>query len=1055
MSEFFIRRPIFAIVLSILIVIMGLLALRGVPVAKYPDITPPMVQVAASYGGANAVNMEDAVATPIEQQVNGVENMLYMKSVNANNGTTVLQVSFEVGTDLDKANMLTQNRVSSANPFLPPAVKELGVNVKKSLTFPLLLISLYAPDNTFDAAFINNYAYLNLIDELRRLKGVGDVSVMGGAEYAMRVWLQPDKMTALRLTAADVMNALREQNNIAPGGAFGDEPAAPNNQNTYTALLQQRLVSEEEFGNIILKANPNGALVRLSDVARIELGVQFYNVNSNVDGKPSAAIAIYQIPGSNGLEVAQGAIAKLDQLKEAFPIGLDYKVSLDTTEAITVGIEEIIHTLFEAVLLVILVVFLFLQDWRATLIPLLTVPVSLIGTFMIFPLLGFSVNTLSLLGLVLAIGLVVDDAIVVVEAVMHHLEHGLSPKAATQKAMKEVGGPVVAISIILCAVFIPVAMSGGITGRLYQQFAITIAISVVFSTINALTLSPALAAMLLKPPQQRKGLLARFFGAFNRGFDRFTKGYLGVAGFFARKVIMTLLVLGIIVGATVVLGKKVPGGFVPEEDEGYFMMGIILPDAASVQRTAKVSERVAAILQQVEGIATYTIINGYNAMSGTSGSNSATVFVSLRHWNERSQTAAQLIQQINGTVIKTITDATVIAFGPPPIVGLGNGSGFTMMLQDRSGQSPQYLAQQAQRFIAAAQQRPEIASIYTLYRANVPQKSIQVDKEKVEKMGLRLSDVNNTVSTMMGGAFVNNFNRFGRQYRVYVQGDIGYRMRPEDLSQYFVRDARGNMVSMATLATVSDTTGPLYTNHFNIYRAAELTGQPAAGYSSAQALDALEAVAREVLPANMGYQWSNVSYQEKESAGKGSTVFAMALLFVFLILAAQYESWKLPFSVLLGTPWAVMGAMLGLFIAGLFAASYVNNVFAQIGLVMLIGLNAKNAILIVEFAKMEMELNGKTALAAALEGARLRFRPILMTSFAFILGVVPLMLASGAGAEARKVMGTTVFSGMLVSTIIGVILIPAFFVMIEGNKKKGAAVAANQHDEPTNTTHEA
>lgn len=1055
MSEFFIRRPIFAIVLSILIVIMGLLALRGVPVAKYPDITPPMVQVAASYGGANAVNMEDAVATPIEQQVNGVENMLYMKSVNANNGTTVLQVSFEVGTDLDKANMLTQNRVSSANPFLPPAVKELGVNVKKSLTFPLLLISLYAPDNTFDAAFINNYAYLNLIDELRRLKGVGDVSVMGGAEYAMRVWLQPDKMTALRLTAADVMNALREQNNIAPGGAFGDEPAAPNNQNTYTALLQQRLVSEEEFGNIILKANPNGALVRLSDVARIELGVQFYNVNSNVDGKPSAAIAIYQIPGSNGLEVAQGAIAKLDQLKEAFPIGLDYKVSLDTTEAITVGIEEIIHTLFEAVLLVILVVFLFLQDWRATLIPLLTVPVSLIGTFMIFPLLGFSVNTLSLLGLVLAIGLVVDDAIVVVEAVMHHLEHGLSPKAATQKAMKEVGGPVVAISIILCAVFIPVAMSGGITGRLYQQFAITIAISVVFSTINALTLSPALAAMLLKPPQQRKGLLARFFGAFNRGFDRFTKGYLGVAGFFARKVIMTLLVLGIIVGATVVLGKKVPGGFVPEEDEGYFMMGIILPDAASVQRTAKVSERVAAILQQVEGIATYTVINGYNAMSGTSGSNSATVFVSLRHWNERSQTAAQLIQQINGTVIKTITDATVIAFGPPPIVGLGNGSGFTMMLQDRSGQSPQYLAQQAQRFIAAAQQRPEIASIYTLYRANVPQKSIQVDKEKVEKMGLRLSDVNNTVSTMMGGAFVNNFNRFGRQYRVYVQGDIGYRMRPEDLSQYFVRDARGNMVSMATLATVSDTTGPLYTNHFNIYRAAELTGQPAAGYSSAQALDALEAVAREVLPANMGYQWSNVSYQEKESAGKGSTVFAMALLFVFLILAAQYESWKLPFSVLLGTPWAVMGAMLGLFIAGMFAASYVNNVFAQIGLVMLIGLNAKNAILIVEFAKMEMELNGKTALAAALEGARLRFRPILMTSFAFILGVVPLMLASGAGAEARKVMGTTVFSGMLVSTIIGVILIPAFFVMIEGNKKKGAAVAANQHDEPTNTTHEA
>jgi len=1052
MSEFFIRRPIFAIVISILIVIMGLLALQGIPVAKYPDITPPMVQVAANYGGANAVNMEDAVATPIEQQVNGVENMLYMKSVNANNGTTVLQVSFEVGTDLDKANMLTQNRVSSANPFLPPAVKELGVNVKKSLTFPLLLFSIYSPTNTYDAAFLNNYAYLNLIDELRRLKGVGDVNVMGGAEYAMRVWLQPDRMTALKLTATDVMNALKQQNNIAPGGAFGDEPATLNNQNTYTALLQQRLVNEEEFGNIILKSNANGAIVRLKDVARIELGVQFYNLNSNVDGQPSSAIAIYQIPGSNGLEVAKAAKAKLEEIKAGFPQGIDYKISLDTTDAITVGIEEILHTLFEAVLLVILVVFLFLQDWRATLIPLLTVPVSLIGTFMVFPLLGFSVNTLSLLGMVLAIGLVVDDAIVVVEAVMHHIEHGLSPREATQKAMKEVGGPVVAIAVILCAVFIPVAMSGGITGRLYQQFAITIAISVAFSALNALTLSPALAAILLKPKKEKKGLLDRFFGAFNRMFDRFTRGYLGVAGFFARKAIVTIMVLGGILALTFWLNKKVPGGFVPEEDEGYFMMGIILPDAASVQRTAKVTEKVSALLKQVDGIATYTIINGYNAMSGTSSPNSATVFASLKHWNERSATAKEIIQQVNGAAIKNITEATVVAFGPPPIVGLGNGSGFTLMLQDRGGKSPQYLAEQSQRYIAAAAQRPEIGSIYTLYRANVPQKSIQVDREKVEKLGLNLNEVNTTVSTMMGGSFVNNFNRFGRQYRVYVQGDADYRMRPENLNQFFVRDGKGNMVSLATLTSVSDTSGPLYTNHFNIYRAAEITGQPAAGYSSAQALDALEQVAKEVLPPDMGYQWSNVSYQEKESAGKGSSVFAMALLFVFLILAAQYESWKLPFSVLLGTPWAVMGAMLGLFVGGLFAASYVNNVFAQIGLVMLIGLNAKNAILIVEFAKMEMEQKGKSALEAAIEGARLRFRPILMTSFAFILGVVPLMLASGAGAEARKVMGTTVFSGMLVATIIGVILIPSFFVMIEGNKRRQGIAPGQAADHSSSTT---
>lgn len=1054
MSEFFIRRPIFAIVLSILIVILGILALQGVPVAKYPDITPPMVQVAASYGGANAVNMEDAVATPIEQQVNGVENMLYMKSVNANNGTTVLQVSFEVGTDLDKANMLTQNKVSTANPFLPPAVKELGVNVKKSLTFPLIMVSIYSPNNTYDASFVNNYAYLNLIDELRRLNGVGDVTVMGGAEYAMRVWLKPDRMTALKLTANDVIQAVREQNNIVPGGAFGDEPAKSGNQFTYTALLQQRLVSEEQFGNILLKSNPNGAQVRLKDVARVELGVQYYNLSSSVEGKPSSAIAIYQIPGSNGLDVANGVKAKIEELKKAFPEGLDYKISLDTTDAITVGIEEIIHTLFEAVVLVILVVFIFLQDWRATLIPLLTVPVSLIGTIMVFPLLGFSVNTLSLLGMVLAIGLVVDDAIVVVEAVMHHIEHGLNPKEATKKAMKEVGGPVIAIAVILCAVFIPVAMSGGITGRLYQQFAITIAVSVAFSAINALTLSPALAAMLLKPASEKKGLLDRFFGAFNRGFDAFTRAYLGVAGFFARKVIAAVLVLIIIVGATVVLAKKVPGGFVPEEDEGYFMMGVILPDAASLERTASVSNKVAEILSKVDEVATYTLINGFNVMSGTSSTNAATVFVSLKHWNERTKTAAEIIQTMNAATVGVITEATVVAFGPPPIVGLGNGSGFTMMLQDRGGQSPQYLAEQAQRFIAAAKERPEIGNVYTLYRSNVPQKSIEVDQDKVEKLGVRLSEVNSTISTIMGGSFVNNFNRFGRQYRVYVQGDEGYRMTPDDLSQVFVRDGKGNMISLATLVSVKDTTGPLYTNHFNIYRAAEITGQPAPGFSSSQALDALEEVAKEVLPPTMGYQWSNVSYQERESAGKGASVFGMALLFVFLILAAQYESWKLPFSVLLGTPWAVMGALFGLFVGGMFAASYVNNVFAQIGLVMLIGLNAKNAILIVEFAKLEMETNGKSALEAAIEAARLRFRPILMTSFAFILGVVPLMLASGAGAEARKVMGTTVFSGMLVATIIGVILIPAFFVMIEGNKKKLAQSVKNPSNQ-SDSSHEA
>jgi HAE1 family hydrophobic/amphiphilic exporter-1 len=1040
MSEFFIRRPIVAMVISIFIVIMGLLTLQGIPVAKYPDITPPMVQVQASYTGANAVDMEQTVATPIEQQVNGVENMLYMKSVNYN-GSMTLQVSFEVGTDLDVANMLTQNRVSRANPFLPPEVINLGVNVKKSLTFPLMMFSVYSPSKSYNADFINNYAFINLIDELKRIKGVGDVSVMGSSEYAMRIWVKPDRLAKLKITASDVMNAIKAQNNIVPGGAFGDAPSKPGVQNTYTATLQQRLVSEEDFGNILLKSNANGAQVRLKDVARIELGLQMYNLSSNLNGSPCAAIAIYQIPGSNGLDVANKAKAKMDELKSRFPQGLDYTTSLDTTQAITVGIEEVLHTLFEAVILVILVVFLFLQDWRATLIPLLTVPVSLIGTFIVFPLLGFSVNQLSLLGMVLAIGLVVDDAIVVVEAVIHEMEHGLNPKEATSKAMKEVGGPVVAIAVILCAVFIPVALSGGITGRLYQQFAITIAISVALSAFNALTLSPALAAILLKPKKPSKGLLQRFFDGFNKYFDKFTNGYVKVASFAARRLFLTVMILVGICVATGFLALKVPGGFVPEEDEGYFMLAIQLPDAASKDRTEAISKKVESYFKGMEEISSYTAINGFNILSGTATSNSAMAFISLKPWDERKKTVAQIVNEMNGVLTKNVTEATVIVFGPPPIQGLGSGAGFTMMLQDKAGKSPLYLAQQTQRFIAIASKRPEIGKIYTLFRPTVPQKSIQVDKEKVQKMGIPLQEVNGAISAYLGGAFINNFNAYGRQYRAYIQSEAEYRMKPDDINQYFVRDPNGNMVSLGTLAKVKDTTGPSFTNHFNIYRSAELSGVPAPGVSSDMALRVLEGVAKKVLPNDIGYSWSNTSYQEKESAGKGASVFIMALLFVFLILAAQYESWKLPFSVLLGTPWAVMGALLGLFIGGLYATTYVNNVFAQIGLVMLIGLNAKNAILIVEFAKMKMDNEGLPPFEAAIEGARLRFRPILMTSFAFILGVVPLMTATGAGAEARRVMGTSVFSGMLVATIVGVILIPAFFVLIEGKKKKKATVA--------------
>ncbi len=1040
MSEFFIKRPIFAIVISILIVILGFISLQSTPIAKYPDITPPMVQITASYNGASAVDMEQTVATPIEQQVNGVEDMLYIKSVNSSDGTTVIQVSFEVGTDLDKANMLTQNRVSQANPFLPAEVINLGVNVKKSLTFPLLMFSIYSPDSSFSGDFISNYTFINIVDELKRINGIGDVNPMGSAEYAMRVWLKPDRMSKLAITTTDVAQAIKAQNNIVTGGKFGASPAIDGTQNSYTISLQQRLRSEEEFSNIIIKSDENGGIVRLSDIARVELGLQSYATSSTLNGMPSSAIAIYQVPGANGLDVAEQAKKKMEELSQRFPQGLEYKLSLDTTEAISAGVDEVMHTLFEAILLVILVVFIFLQNWRATLIPLLTVPVSLMGTLILFPVLGFSINLLSLLGMVLAIGLVVDDAIVVVEAVIHKIDHGMAPKEATQEAMKEVGGPVIAIAVILCAVFIPVAMSGGITGRLYQQFAITIAVSVAFSAFNALTLSPALAAILLKPnvegKPKKKNLLARFFDKFNEVFDRFTNKYLKLAGFAARKLVFSVIMLLIISAVALLLGYKVPGGFLPEEDEGYYMIAVELPDAASSQRTEEVTRTIGNILSNIEEIDSYTIINGYNMITGTSNTNSSVAFISLKNWAKREKTAAQLIMRTNALMSKSISEATVLAFGPPPIPGLGTGSGFTMMIQDRGGNSPQYLAEQTQKFILAASKRPEIGIAYTMFRANVPQKKIEVDIEKVQKLGLSIQDVNSTISTFIGGAFINNFNLFGRQYRTYVQADAPYRMTPEDINSLYVRDHKGQMIPLGTLAHVSNTSGPSFTNHFNIYRAAEVSGSAAQGYSSADALNALEEVAKEVLPSDMGYQWSNTSYQEKEASGKSGTMFAMALVFVFLILAALYENWKLPFSVLLGTPWAALGAFFGLFFAGLFATSYVNNIFAQIGLLTLIGLNAKNAILIVEFAKMKRDEEGMSAFDAALESAKLRFRPILMTSLAFILGVTPLMLASGAGAQARQVMGVTVFSGMVIATTIGVILIPAFYVLIEGKKKK-------------------
>lgn len=1043
MGEFFVRRPIVAIVISIIIVMLGLLALQKTPVAQYPDIVPPVVKITTSFTGANALNVEQAVATPIEQKVNGVENMLYIKSINTSDGALTIEVTFDVGTNLDNANMLVQNRQNQALPFLPQSVKQQGVSVKKSLSFPMLLFTITSDNPRFDGKFLNNYATINILDALSRISGVGEVTVFGGSPYAMRIWLKAGEMSKLGVTVDEVKKAINDQNMISPGGKFGAEPAPPGTEFTYGISLQDRLVTEEQFAKIIVRSKESGAQVLMGDIARIELGTENFSTTATMNGKATAAIAVYQMPGSNALDVAEKTKTAMKELAKSFPADIQYNEALDTTLAITAGIDEIIHTLFEAVLLVILVVFIFLQNWRATLIPLITVPVSLIGAISVFPLLGFSINTLSLLGLVLAIGIVVDDAIVVVEAVMHHIEHGKTPREATLQAMKEVSGPVVAIALILIAVFVPVAMTPGITGRFYQQFAITIAVSVGFSAFSALSLSPALSAMLLKPTKpldQQKGILPKFYRGFNKVFDNVTVKYLGGAGFFAKKTIRVFVLFAIVLGFAAFLGIKVPAGFIPEEDQGYFLVNITCPPASSLQRTEEVAKIAEKLLLEEEALLSITTINGYSLLTGSMQPNNSFMFVSLKPWDERGMTAAELTAKFNRMFATQITNASVMAFGPPAIQGLGASSGFSIMLQDKGGNTPEYLAQQTRAFIAAAQKRPEIERVYSTYNAATPQIKLEIDNEKAMKLGVSVSKITEALGAFLGGSYINDFNRFGRQYKVFVQAQPEDRLSPDALHSIYVKNEKGEMLPISTVVTATKISGPDFTNRLNLYRAAEVGGAPAQGYTSAQAMQALEEVAAEVLPESMGFDYINLSYQEKHSP-PATTVFVMALVFVFLILAAQYESWKLPFSVLLGTPFAVLGAFLGLFLARFGNDAYVNNVFAQIGLVMLIGLAAKNAILIVEFAKMEYEA-GKPLLESAMTAARLRFRPILMTAFAFILGVVPLLTATGAGSQARIVMGMAVFSGMLIATILGVLLVPALFVMIEKAGKKKAVVPA-------------
>jgi len=1043
MSKFFINRPIVAIVISIVLVLVGSLTVLNLPIAQFPNIAPPEIQIVATYVGADAQTLEQAVATPLEQQMNGVDNMNYMYSLNATgSSSTSLIVNFDQKTDPNTDFILAQSRETQAASQLPAEVTNYGITVRKSVTAPLLLIAVYSPHGTYDATFLANYAYINLADPVLRSPGIGNVQVFGAGQYAMRLWVKPDALAKLGITVPQIVSAIQVQNTVNPAGKAGGEPAPKGQEFTYTVLAQGRLVSPEQFGQIVLRETPDGGIVRVRDVARIELGAQDYSVAGRLNGKPSAVIAAYQLPGSNAVEAAAGVRKVMEELKQRFPEDLDFVVALDTTRSVTEGIKEIVKTLVIALVLVIFVVYLFLQGWRSTLIPLLAVPVSLVGTFILFPLFGFSINTLSLFGLVLAIGLVVDDAIVVVEGVERHIEEGLTPKNAALKAMEELSGPVVGIALVLSAVFVPTAFIPGITGRLYQQFAVTIAISVLLSAFNALTLSPALAALLLRPRQPSEGLLRRFFDWFNRVFRRATDTYVHWSGVLVQKtvvVVALLLVFGIAAGF---FAQRLPTSFLPEEDQGYAYVSVQLPNGASLERTKAVVADVERTIMNTPGVEYSTCFVGFSLLSFVRTTYNATFFVNFKPWDTRTARAQQfesLKANLNREFAK-LPQAVVFGFAPPAIPGVGTAGGFTFLLEDRSGSDVQFLAKNLSTFLEGARKRPEIGSINTTFLPAVPQKFIDIDRDKVLKQGVNLTDVYRTIQSFMGGYFVNYFNRFGRQWQVYIEAEAQDRADVNNVGKFYVLNNKGESVPLSTLTTINSRVGPEFTQRFNEYRSAQINGSAAPGYSSDQATNALEEVFKQTMPREMGFDYSGISFQEQKARQgvPASVVFGLSLLFVFLILAALYESWSLPFSVLLSTPVAVFGAFAILWlrrvILGYFLPPYLvqieNDVFSQIGLVMLIGLAAKNAILIVEFAKDAYE-KGEPLVTAALEGARLRLRPILMTSFAFILGCVPLWTASGAGAVARQIMGTTVIGGMIAASAIGIFFIPGIFYMVE------------------------
>ena len=1026
MAKFFIDRPIFAIVIAIVTVILGAVAIPNLPIATYPEVVPPVVQITANLRGGNAQDLERTVAQPVEQQLVALDGMLYFFSRSSNDGVLTVDVTFDLGTNVDTAVVQTQNRVNLALPQLPPEVQREGVTVKKLSTAILLGMAFTSTDDRYDSVFLNNFITINLLDRIASLPGVGEARLASRQDYGMRVWVNPSKMATLGLTATDLTAAIQAQNRQNPSGSIGQPPVASGTDLQYPVNAAGRLVDPQQFGDIVLRAESDGSLLRIRDLARVELGAQDYKTFSRFDKKPASVVLVYLTPGANAVETAARVRRFLDGARPGFPAGLDYRVGFDATRFVKTSIADVVITLFQAIALVVLVVFVFLQNWRATLIPLLAVPVSIIGTFALFPLLGFSINMTSMFGLVLAIGIVVDDAIVVVEAVQHKIDLGMSARDATVQAMEEVSGPVVAIACILAAVFIPVAFLGGISGQIYRQFALTIAASVLLSAFNALTLSPALSALILKPKQARGGL-ARVFGGFNRAFAWTTNRYLFGVKTLVRRGAFALVGLAVCYLFAGALFRHVPTGFLPDEDQGYFFVAVRLPDGASIERTDRVVGQVEDILRANPGVEAVTTLGGIDRLTNTVNSNVSTVIALLKPWDERD--ALHLDQQ---AILRTIQpkfaqlqSAIVFGFGLPPILGLGASGGFELMLQDRTDGELARLSDVTQAFVQAARQRPEIASLNTGLRTTVPQFRVDLDTDKAQTLGVPVTDVYSALQTFLGGLYVNDFNRFGRTWRVLMQAEPQFRARPDDINQFHVRGRDGDMIPLSTLVHVRATSGPEVVYRYNRFRAAQITGTNAPGYSSGQAAAAIAQVARETLPPGFGFEWTGTLFQQQRSEGAEPFIFGFASILVVLFLAALYESWSTPFAVVLAVPLGLLGALIAITLR-----SYPYDLYTQIGIITLIGLAAKNAILIVEFAELRRE-HGVAIATAAEEAAQLRFRPILMTSFAFLLGVLPLVVATGAGAASRRALGTAVFGGMAVATLLGVFIIPVLYVLMQ------------------------